>query len=77
MAKQMKYIRTVVEVEGKGRFPFDMLRYDSCAVIEGANQITDRDMRTIKLARFSPEGTKATAARWNSFGWGVVSDTGK
>jgi hypothetical protein len=56
---------------GRGAFPFDMLRYDSCypaGVISSGNLVVeDQDeMRTVSL--YSTR--KPTVARWNSFGWG-------
>jgi len=78
MSKPKKEYRvTIVEVTGRGRFPFDMLRYDNCVPVEGINQLTEREERTIRLRRFSQDGTPATAARWNSFGWGVTRDSAK
>lgn len=66
-------------VEGKGAFPLDMLRYDLCwpATAGGAQQIsrsidglsTDlRLERTIMIKGLKPP----TVARWASFGWKVL-----
>ena len=70
----MKFIRTHIEVAGSGRFPFDMLRYDTCVPTQSA-PLTHDGERTLLLTRFSPEGTPATADRWMSFGWVVTADT--
>lgn len=57
-------------VEGRGPFPLDMLRYDSCwpasrdAVV---NMEDTRDMRQVRLRSYN----QPTLARWNSFCWGV------
>ena len=51
-----------------------MLRYDNCVPVQ-PTLMEGRDERVVKLRRFSPEGTPATAGRWNSFGWGVTADT--
>jgi hypothetical protein len=87
--KKPTMIETRILVEGtmSTDFPVDMLRHDSCvpATEVGANLI-GRGIRgsfsgseapiQIALRRFSPEGTRANAARWASFGWKVVEDDG-
>lgn len=64
-------------VEGKGKFPFDMLRYDQCFPCDGWSahniSVDTPDLRTVKLICISSTGI--TAARWASFGWYVDSDT--
>ncbi len=66
------------EVEGSGRFPFDMLRYDTCWPAREAEDsyelANDREFRKIRLRGLRPP----TIARWHSFDWGVVehSDRG-
>lgn len=77
----IRYKRTQVCVSGKGRFPIDMLRYDNCTPAKecDAHMIALVDTSTaaqIRLYRYSPEGTKATEARWKSYGWSVVYDDG-
>lgn len=67
-------IRSFV-VEGRGEFPFDMLRYDRCWPASGrdaAMLATDgggHDRRRVELR--SADG-QVTVARWNSFLWGVI-----
>lgn len=70
-------------VEGKGEFPFDMLRYDSCHPDRGV------DVRAMTVDPMSEEALEAprkvalvtfrlmanqgpTEARWRSFGWTVA-----
>lgn len=83
MSKTAKsWRRTLVTVTGQGYFPIEMLRYDSCVPmnLEDAQIIAlarpDGVTREIKLWRFSYEASKASAARWESFGWIVTHDTG-
>jgi hypothetical protein len=71
-------------VEGKGSFPFDMLRYDSCWPIapEDAMQMEEPDtrqrfgeLRRVELAhRADHGGWRATDGRWASFMWNVVEE---
>ena len=65
---------TTIEVRGHGRFPFDMLRYDNCVVVNPTD-VDGREERTVKLRRFSKDARQATVDRWNSFGWGVLKDS--
>jgi len=75
MKPKKEFRMTLIEVRGRGRFPYDMLRYDNCVPFEGHNEIEKRDDRVIRLRRFSGDGTPATVGRWNSFGWAVMSDS--
>ena len=75
--KPRKLYVTEIEVTGRGRFPFDMLRYDNCVVVEGCNEIDKREERTIRLLRYGPELREATDGRWQSFGWIVTRDSAK
>lgn len=64
-------------VEGAGRFPLDMLRYDSCFPLrqEDVSRIDDRNRErvTVKLAMYhATSKPNITDARWSSFGWSVV-----
>lgn len=57
---------------GRGRFPFDMLRYDACwpADSEGAHAMHgeyDASQRSIKMHSYRIP----TIERWNSFVWSV------
>lgn len=63
------YIEAVVT--GNGVFPFDMLRYDGCFPVktEDVIKMTRRELRTIKVAKYSNFAVDWTTARWESFGW--------
>lgn len=68
---------TILRVEGSGEFPIDMLRYDSCCPATEADSGTierQDERRVVKLRRFSRAGAPATAARWQSRGWKVLSE---
>lgn len=59
-------------VEGRGEFPLDMLRYDSCypRFVEDVTKMRGNERRSIAMvtqSQFAP-----TAGRWKSFGWKVV-----
>ena len=69
-------------VKGRGEFPLDMLRYDSCCPgeQEDISQLImafqpDSQERIVGLRRFYPVGgiKLPTEGRWRSFGWEVVS----
>lgn len=73
---------TTFYVDGNGRFPLDMLRYDSCfprdgdAVGEIDRRLDPRHDRSeshpIKLAHYGSSALwQPTVGRWLSFGWGV------
>lgn len=53
---------------GRGKFPTDMLRYDSVGSAQGP--VDSRELReiTIQGAR------RVTPMRWASFGWRVLDD---
>jgi len=61
-------------VEGRGLFPFDMLRYDAAwpAASRDAAYIDGREQRKIGLASWQGP----TIERWASFGWRVASING-
>lgn len=58
-------------VEGKGEFPFDMLRYDRAwpRRSEDVHRLGTRQtaQRIVRMASH----TEPTEGRWNSFGWAV------
>lgn len=66
-------------VEGSGRFPTDMLRYDSCWPVHEteARRLADgsdvRERRSVTLKRAAVNGCGPTIARWRSFGWAVTN----
>lgn len=83
MAKpKAEYRKTEIVVEGRGRFPIDMLRYDNCNPATSTDALEiDRSFEVhgnyrIRLHRFSYDAHKAESARWRSFGWSVVEDNG-
>ncbi len=69
-------------VEGRGHFPVDMLRYDTCWPSTQRDVSTieyfTRDFRTEKPRRVALssahklKGFKPTNERWSSFGWVVI-----
>ena len=64
-----------LQVDGGGRFPLDMLRYDSCwpqsgEDVEKIAMEAGAPRRVIKLYTASPAGP--TLGRWESFMWRVV-----
>jgi hypothetical protein len=65
--KQVTFI-----VEGSGRFPIDMLRYDSAVP---ASEIDSGEIDRIDVCRIiglvSPH--HPTRERWQSFGWKILS----
>jgi hypothetical protein len=69
-------------VEGNGKFPFDMLRYDQCWPTHGGaasnlNPLRDKDGSDMTIRRqitlTSIRASAPTIARWESFGWKVVA----
>jgi len=63
------------EVEGKGRFPLDMLRYDQCWPADPSSVgLIDNDVRKHRVVKL--RGLKMpTTPRWVSFLWSVRRDT--
>ncbi len=79
------HVQTDITVEGRGPFPIDMLRYDDCTpatqvdagkISRSVDMTARKEPVQVNLHRFSVDGTRATAARWASFGWTVVADSG-
>ena len=83
----MKLYEHTFTVRGKGDFPIDMLRYDSCypatgvdaAAIEAtkdrfADAESRRKVREIKLYSISRTMVGPTNDRWASFMWSVVEE---
>lgn len=62
-------------VSGRGRFPYDMLRYDQCCPIfpNDASNIgrTDTGIDSQRDIQFNSTKNYPTVARWESFGWNV------
>jgi hypothetical protein len=76
---------TIFEVQGRGQFPLDMLRYDECYPVrsEDVNALVCRDddrasraLRTVRLGAHKPM-YRITQARWDSFGWKVLRQFGR
>lgn len=65
-----------ITVEGRGRFPLDMLRYDSCwpytTVDSGRMDPDVREKRKVVLLTNSPNAP--TPKRWDSYTWKVVEE---
>lgn len=66
-------------VTGRGEFPFDMLRYDSCFPVDagtpGLYSVSNRNVRAIKMASWQRNKYWApTTGRWSSFGWSVSTE---
>jgi hypothetical protein len=57
-----RYLRYTVS--GRGKFPADMLRYDSAVALTPTDD--ERGLRHVQI-----RGTGCTPARWSSFGWSV------
>ena len=62
-------VSVVFYVAGRGEFPLDMLRYDSCWPVTDTGALIDRGQRRIKMA--CAKGIGPTVDRWRSFGWTV------
>ena len=68
-------------VIGRGKFPFDMLRYDACYPKNSMDAYSldfdwdaaDRGKREVVLISSQPNAP--TTGRWESFGWTIVSET--
>ena len=75
-------MRALFTVQGRGQFPLDMLRYDSCypATQQDVVVMEDREVeREVTVERTLDSWTKAwkpTFGRWESYGWKVVMPVG-
>jgi len=61
-------------VTGRGRFPFDMLRYDQCWPCTQEDvtiMCNDRELSTERSVTLMTNSTKGVpmGERWSSFGW--------
>lgn len=73
--RPIKLYVQIVKVVGKGTFPIDMLRYDSCrpaTELDSGKIARMREERTITLLRYTDEMDSPTTERWMSFGWSVI-----
>lgn len=79
----MKMRRIEFQVEGRGEFPFDMLRYNACwpKDPEDAAKIQPNyvELRTVTLCKFTdrdpPDYGVLTPERWRSFLWSIVPES--
>ena len=80
----MKTYQWFLVVEGRGEFPFDMLRYDSAFPYreEDSSKLKPvpfvpgpRGLRRVVLCRRGVNALGSTGARWSSFGWQVLMET--
>ena len=75
----MKTYQWFLVVEGRGEFPFDMLRYDSAFPYreEDSSMLKSghHEMRRVVLCRRSVNSLGPTGARWSSLGWQVLMET--
>ena len=66
---------TIFTATGRGPFPSDMLRYDSCYPLKNSAGLTtklDAGTRTVRLATNHEGATHwLKPARWKSFGWTI------
>jgi hypothetical protein len=75
-----KAVRVQIErftVVGRGEFPYDMLRYDSCCPDRSEDASAMRDgvgQRQVQLRRYAVNSGGPTVERWQSFGWSVVKN---
>lgn len=67
-------------VRGAGEFPRDMLRYDECAFASpqdedqaGVGYVSGKRTVSLVLTDAKRSWLKPTVARWDSFGWKVLS----
>lgn len=69
-------------VRGSGKFPVDMLRYDSCypadsdsatMILLDDEEFSPRDVHLI-MVRKTRDECFPTVRRWGSFGWSCKSD---
>lgn len=72
-------VKSVFEftVEGKGTFPIDMLRYDSCWPASEGRDVPEISLSAIQGRQHQHRVTliglrEPTVGRWESFGWRVV-----
>jgi hypothetical protein len=65
------HTRYLFWVTGKGKFPFDMLRFDQCWPVERADDMGEVRYRSIRLMSLSGE---PTIYRWHAHGWAVTKE---
>lgn len=78
MTRQNEFEHHLFTVEGNGRFPFDMLRYDCCyPYSEGQDSSQLAGYPGERLGRrrvvlATRNRNAPTIGRWESFGWRVI-----
>jgi len=69
------------KVEGCGRFPLDMLRYDAAWPMRGEDvariESPPEKLKRYSVALLTAVNCTPTTARWNSFGWRVTEVNGR
>ena len=79
MARTMQHWHRI-EVIGKGEFPIDMLRFDSChplyesdcTIIRHSLRDPLNEPQIVALGHWGPSSWTPTAKRWRSFHWAVT-----
>lgn len=78
MAPRMTEAEACFTVRGRGEFPLDMLRYDSCwpfSSLDAVKMRREGEKREVVLRTVVyKSGVVATVGRWHSFGWKVLND---
>lgn len=67
--------RFVFTVEGRGEFPFDMLRYDQAwphSEFNDSPQLRGGIEAPLRQVTLRCDGNPPTVGRWQSFGWKVI-----
>lgn len=75
------HVAVTIYVAGRGQFPVDMLRYDSCvpssqADVHAMGVYLDGSAnapRIVALRMFTEDGRPPEFDRWHSFGWRVLT----
>ena len=77
--KASKTYQWFLVVEGRGSFPFDMLRYDAAFPYEqedaGKLEAHHNERRRVVLCRRGVNENSGTEGRWKSFGWPMLLAT--
>ena len=76
LAYPLRY-QHILEVEGQGAFPIDMLRYDGAHPASeqdsAAAFVVGKETRRVRVVHYSETPNwKPEYGRWQSFGWRVV-----
>lgn len=74
MIKDRMFDLRYAVVAGRGRFPFDMLRYDACRPFRGEDAAlleVEDGSRAVIVVRYAGQAGEWTEGRWSSFLWGL------